>query len=154
MLRGFSLVHLFCRYLVITVLAAILLFSQLAQAESTSQMGRYLTVSHQALPQQVDLLSQTFQVRFPRCVCCVGDAIRYLLSCSGYRLVEPSMLSKSVQALLCQPLSQAHRKLGPMSLQDGLFTLTGQPFDLVVDPVHRLVGFQLNPGYQTLYREE
>ncbi len=155
MLRGFFVFsRCFCRVTAMVVFVGMLLLSLSVQAESTIQAGRYLTISQQALPEQVDLLSQTFQVQFSRSVCCIGDAIRYLLSHSGYRLVDPSMLSKSVQDLLCQPLPQTHRKLGPMSLQDGLFTLMGQPFDLVVDPVHRLVGFQLKLAYQTLYHEE
>lgn len=136
------------------VLVSLLLFSNFAQSASFTQVDRYLTLSHQALPEQSDLLSQTFQVHFPGNVFSVGDGVRYLLSCSGYRLMNVSMLSKSVQILLNQPLPKAHRKLGPISLRNGLLTLVGEPFALMVDPVHRLVGFQLKPNFQTVYVEE
>src|SRR5688500_14290153 len=115
----FVVSHGYYRCVAMVMLVGMLFFSTWAQAESVTPLGRYVMLSHQALPEQADLLSQTFQVRFPHTVCCVGDAIRYLLSCSGYQLVHPSRLSKSVQALLLQPLPRIHRKLGPMSLQDG-----------------------------------
>ena len=154
MFRGFSVVNIFCRCVAIMVLIGMLGFSLRAHAESATLVGRYLAVPLQALPEQANLLDQTFQVRFSRDVCSVGDAIRYLLRFSGYRLVNTVLLSKTVQVLLLQPLPQVHRKLGPLSLQDGLLTLVGHPFDLVVDPVHRLVGFRLKPAFQSLYGEE
>lgn len=138
----------------ILVLASLLLFSNFAQAADFTPVNRYLTLSQQALPEQADLLSQTFQVHFPRNVFSVGDAVRYLLSCSGYRLMNVSLLSKSVQILLNQPLPQAHRNLGPIALRKGLLTLVGEPFALIVNPVHRLVGFQLKPDFQTVYVEK
>jgi type IV pili sensor histidine kinase/response regulator len=44
--------------------------------------------------------------------------------------------------LLGFPLPEAHRSLGPMSLQHALETLAGPAFRLVEDPLHRLVSFE------------
>ena len=97
------------------------------------------------------MLQQTFQVRFPNQVKTISDAIHYLLRFSGYSLVDNTRLSKEAQAVIAQPLPNIDRQLGAMSLQDGLLTLVGQPFGLVVDPVHRLTSLRLKPTYQTIY---
>ncbi len=136
------------------MLVSLLLFANGAQAESSTPIDRYLTRTQQALPEQADLLSQTFHVHFPRSVFSVGDAVRYVLLCSGYRLMNVSLLPNPVQILLSQPLPQVHRKLGPITLREGLLTLMGEPFLLVVDPVHRCIGFRLKPNFQTIYCEE
>ena len=73
MLRGFSVVNGLL-YRCVVMLVGTLLFSMVAQAESSTQIARYLTASHQALPGQVNLLDQTFQVRFPHTVRRIGDA--------------------------------------------------------------------------------
>ncbi len=40
------------------------------------------------------------------------------------------------------PLPAVHRSLGPMTLRDALKTLAGPAFNLVQDPVHRLITFE------------
>ena len=47
-----------------------------------------------------------------------------------------------VIGLFALPLPEVHRQLGPMSLQQALETLAGPAFQLVEDPVHRLVAFE------------
>jgi conjugative transfer region protein (TIGR03748 family) len=136
------------------MIAGLLSTAFIAQAESTTKVARYLAIQNQALPGQMNLLDQTFQVHFSRDVCTIGDAMRYLLRFSGYRLVNAAVLSKATQAVLLQPLPETDRKLGPMRLQAGLLTLVGQPFGLVIDPVHRLIGLRLKPAFQSIYEEE
>lgn len=138
----------------ITVVLTALLFSasNFALADNATTVGRYLTVEKQALNAQSDLLQQTFQVRFPNQIKTIGDAIHYLLRFSGYSLIDNTRLSKEAQAVISQPLPSVDRQLGTMSLQDGLLTLAGQPFGLIVDPVHRLISLRLKPAYQTIYK--
>lgn len=140
------------RYTIAVITALFFCISNFALAESTTIVGRYLTVENQASNAQADLLQQTFQVRFPNQVKTISDAIHYLLCFSGYRLVDNTRLSKEAQAVIAQLLPSIDRQLGVMSLQDGLLTLAGQPFGLVVDPVHRLISLRLKPTYQVIYK--
>ncbi len=61
---------------------------------------------------------------------------------SGYRLATEAAADPMRSDLLGFPLPEAHRSLGPMSLQDALETLGGSAFRLVEDPLHRLVSFE------------
>ena len=137
-----------------SVVLTALLFSasNFALADNNTTVGRYLTVENQALTAQADLLQQTFQVRFPNQIKTIGDAIHYLLRFSGYSLVDNTKLSKEAQAVISQPLPSVDRQLGTHSLQDGLLTLVGQPFGLIIDPVHRLISLRLKPAYHTIYK--
>lgn len=136
------------------IFSGVLVFSGSVYAESSTQLARYLAVQNQPLPEQQNLLEQVFQVHFSRDVRTIGDAVHYLLRPSGYRLVDAHFFPKAAQSLLLQPLPEVDRKFGPMCLKDGLLTLVGFPFGLVVDPVHRLIGLRLKPDFQSTYAAE
>ena len=70
--------------------------------------------------------------------------MKFLLARSGYVLAEDSVLSKEAKALLRLPLPHIHRKIGPMTLDRALHTLSGDAFELVVDPVHRKIAYELS----------
>jgi conjugative transfer region protein (TIGR03748 family) len=125
-----------------------------SNTQSTTMIGRYLNVTNQPLPQQESLLDQTFEVRFPVSVKTVGDGMNYLLRFSGYSLVSENALISPAQQLMKLPLPQSERTLGPLTLRDGLLTLAGKPFGLLIDPVHRLIAFRLVKPYQSLYQEK
>jgi len=134
----------------ITIISLILLNQTVNADTQATQISRYITVQNQALVAQQNLLQQTFQVKFPNSVKTIEDAIKHLLRFSGYSLVEKNMLSKEAQNLLALPLPQTHRNLGPLSLEDGLITLIGNPYGLLIDPIHRLISVRLKPEYQHL----
>lgn len=138
----------------IVIIVGVLIFSGNVHAESVTPIARYLSVQNQPLPEQKNFLQQVFQVHFSRDVRTIGDAVHYLLRPSGYRLADEHFLPKEAQSLLLQPLPEVNRKLGPMRLKDGLETLVGFPFNLVIDPVHRLIGFRLKPDFQSIYGVE
>ena len=81
-------------------------------------------------------------VRFPERIQTVGEAVRYLLQRSGYRLATAESIGPDTVALFALPLPTVHRSLGPMALKDALETLAGPVFHLVQDPVHRLITFE------------
>ena len=56
----------------------------------------------------------------------------------------------SLSALLALPLPAVHRTLGPMRLDEALGALAGPAHTVVVDPVHRLVSFELRQRYASL----
>jgi type IV pili sensor histidine kinase/response regulator len=81
-------------------------------------------------------------VRFPERIQTVGEAVRYLLQRSGYRLATADSIGPDTAALFALPLPAVHQSLGPMTLRDALETLAGPAFHLVQDPVHRLITFE------------
>ena len=106
------------------------------------QVGRYASVRAAPTEAQANLLSTLVTVAFPAQVNTVGEAVQYLLSGSGYRLAAGTEADSARSDLLGLPLPEAHRRLGPLSLQDALETLGGPAFRLVEDPLHRLVSFE------------
>lgn len=111
--------------------------------EAMNQVGRYLTVEVKPKSEQLDLLSQTVQVRFPQEVLTVGDAMKYLLRFSGYDLVAPAVMDATLKTTLTKPLPVIDRELGPVTLKMGLIVLVGQAFYLTQDPINRVVNFHL-----------
>ena len=73
----------------------------------------------------------------------------YLLARSGYRLASPEASDPAMATLLSLPVPEVHRELGPVTLEQGLQTLAGPAYCLVVDHVHRLVSFELLPRYRS-----
>ncbi len=106
------------------------------------QVGRYSTLTTMPSPAQVDLLETTLNLRFPERIQTVGEATRYLLQRSGYRLVSEDVMAPETAALFTLPLPAVHRRLGPMTLREALVTLAGPAFLLVQDLAHRLVTFE------------
>ena len=119
----------------------------------TTQLGRYLTIDNKPKIAQMDLLSQTFQVRFPTSVQTIGDAMEYLLKQSGYSLIPEVKRSPELKATLSKPLPAIDRDFGPMKLKDGLSTLAGPVFTLVNDPLNRMVGFEIQKSFAALYQK-
>jgi type IV pili sensor histidine kinase/response regulator len=111
------------------------------QANDT-QVGRYSLLAATPTEGQAELLATTVTVRFPERIQTVGEAVRYLLQRSGYRLATPDSIGPDTVALFALPLPAVHRNLGPMTLRDALETLAGPAFHLVQDSVHRLVSFE------------
>jgi len=111
-----------------------------------SQVGRYSLLAATPTQAQAELLATTMTVRFPERIQTVGEAVRYLLQRSGYRLATAESIGPDTVALFALPLPAVHRNLGPMTLRDALETLAGPAFHLVQDPVHRLVTFERCAG--------
>ena len=112
------------------------------------QAGRYSLLAATPTPAQAELLATTMTVWFPERIQTVGEAVRYLLQRSGYRLAMAESIGPDTAALFALPLPAVHRSLGPMTLRDALETLAGPAFQLVQDPVHRLVTFERCVGRQ------
>ena len=114
-------------------------------------IGRYLSVADKPMLEQQHLLQQRVMIQFPKNILTLEEAVRFLLQFSGYQLVDVSSMPVSVQALLAQPLPEVDRTMGPMDLQHALTTLAGEPFYVLVDPVHRLISFKMKSLYHDLY---
>ncbi len=138
----------FIRYISCVFIAIAL--SQSVYAED-SIIGQYMTVNHKPQSEQVDLLSQAIQVRFPQSIQTIGDAINYLLKISGYSLVDVNQRSDGLKITLTKPLPLIDRDYGPMRLKEALTTLSGPAFYLVSDPINRTVNFKLKSKFIKTY---
>lgn len=139
-----------------TIAAALFVVSSVVNAETSAdhhapsvtieavQTGRYTHVKNIPPIDQLNPLKVVVRTRIPQSVTTVGESVEFLLVRSGYGLAEASVLSEEAEAMLSLPLPQIHRTLGPMSLDKALQTLSGEAFALVVDPVHRIVAFELS----------
>ena len=107
-----------------------------------AQVGRYSLLTAAPTKAQTELLATTVDVRIPGRIQTVGEAVRYLLQRSGYRLATVESIGPDTATLFALPLPAVHRSLGPMTLKDALETLAGPVFNLVQDPVHRLISFE------------
>ena len=102
----------------------------------------------------MDLLAVIIEIRFPQSINSVGQALENMLVNSGFRLAELSAADPSLSILLNSPLPNVHRSLGPVSLRTALNTLSGPSWDLIIDPVHRLVSFELKQDYSFSFEND
>ena len=112
-----------------------------AQAAET-RVGRYSVMRLEPTPAQRDPLAMPVLAALPATVTDVGEAIRSLLTPSGYRLANKAASHPAQAALLALPLPDSHRQLAPLPLRTALQVLMGPAFHLVVDPIHRLIAFE------------
>ena len=138
------------------IAVAMCCFSTLASAESkpldigesnrieVMQTGRYTYVKNIPPVDQLNPLKVVIKTRIPQSVETVGQTVEFLLVRSGYVLADKTVLSEEAKTLLSLPLPQVHRNIGPMTLDKALHTLSGDAFELVVDPVHRKVAYELS----------
>lgn len=105
--------------------------------------GRYTSVKNIAPVDQLNPLKVVIKTKLPQSIATVREAVDFLLVRSGYTMAEDGVLSAEAKTLMALPLPAVHRELGPMTLDRALHTLSGDAFVLVVDPVHRKIGYEL-----------
>jgi len=137
-------------------LSAILLLSASCEAAvnvaNNINVGRYLSVPEKPKNDQINLLNQQIQIKFPQNILTIKQAIQFLLRFRGYHLCANDQLDEATTQMLNQLLPEVDREFGPMTLKQGLQTLSGNMFYLLVDPVNRLIGFKLKPAYSKIYQ--
>ena len=114
----------------------------LTEMRSLMQTGRYSVMAVQPSDGQRDLLSVTTTIALPNEITRVGEALRWLLRDSGYRLAADTVLTEEVKAMLELPLPSVHRHFTSMPLKTVIALMVGPSFQLVQDPVHRLIAFE------------
>lgn len=108
------------------------------------RQGRYTLVELRPDLAQRDLQRQIIDLRIPATPdSTVGDALRYVLLRSGYRLCDGDT---ALSTLLALPLPAAHRRLGPLELRQALQLLAGNAWRLVVDEQTRQACFVSVPA--------
>lgn len=111
------------------------------RAATDTRTGRYARTRSTPTTAQHDPLSALVEARLSGGMHTLGEAFESLLRGTGYLLVARP--PRDMQLLLSRQLAVVHRFLGPISVRSALRTLAGPQWDLVEDPVHRLVAFEL-----------
>ena len=135
------------------IVIALLIFTALsahANTDDTISTGRYSAVPNAPSFEQTNPLRVIIKTKVPQAVKTVEGAITYLLMRSGYSLVNKASMSEKAQSLLALDLPQVHRSLGPMTLDVALRALSGNAFELIVDPVNRKISFELTTHLERL----
>lgn len=120
----------------------------IANQYESVHISRYITVENKPKQAQINLLSQTVQVRFPQKVRTIQEAMEYLLNFSGYSLVADSDRSLELKITLGKPLPLIDRELGAMPLKTALIVLAGSAFELLQDPINREINFCLKAKFK------
>lgn len=123
-------------------LLPLLLSTPLAHSESIA-VGRYtrIAVSAPSAPLSTPVLSKFVAPRV------IGDAVTLILARTGYRLAGARNADPMQAQLLEMNLPDAHRDLSAMRSIDALVLLGAPGYRVMVDHVHRLVGFEVKPRY-------
>ena len=114
------------------------------------QLSRYTQLRNIPPVDQMNPLRVVVKTEIPQNIKTIGNTVKFLLIRSGYKLANESVLSHETKALLSLSLPQIHRKLGPMTLDTLLSTLAGESFSLLVDPVHRKIGYELTSNLERI----
>ena len=133
-----------------TVICAFIFWANAYAVTNYTQFGRYITVTNAPRGHGSYGLNGTVQRQFPNSIKTVGQAIRYTLQQTEYQLLPASQTSVSVRQMYNKPLPTYLRSIGPMSLKKALLTLSDNVYQLVVDPVHRLITYKVRSEYRTL----
>lgn len=141
-----------------SILAVVILgafsYSAASEVNADSEViktGRYTIIKNAVNSDQAHPLKVVIGTRLPQSVVTIEDAVKYLLSRSGYQLADISELSDEAIVLLGHELPAVQRTISQVTLDKALMMLAGDAFDLVVDPLHRRIGFELKPNMVSLY---
>ncbi len=111
--------------------------------ESSLQISRYVDLLPGPTEAQRNPLHMVLpNVLFNHNIKSVGQAIHFLLKDTGYKLTRHHP-DRRVHQMFRLSLPKIHRRMGPLTLEQALKTLSGEPWVLAVDPINRLVSFQL-----------
>ena len=123
-------------------LLPLLLSTPLAHSE-TIAVGRYtrIAISAPSAPLSTPVLSKFVAPRV------IGDAVTLILARTGYRLAAARNADPMQAELLAMTLPDAHRDLSAMRSIDALVLLGAPGYRVMVDHVHRLVGFEVKPRF-------
>lgn len=134
---------LFCGLGVVIVNNAALATEQpVTPRKSVAQVDRYSVVATGPTAGQRNLLSVTEVISIANNIETIGDALRWVLRDSGYRLAASPVLTEEVRVMLELPLPAVHRRFEPMPLKTVMGLIVGPAFYIVQDPVHRLIAFE------------
>lgn len=129
------------------LLTAILLV--LAASAAAAPQGEYYGSGYTIISQEHgndDLQATVYRQLTPGTV---GQALPQLLDGTGWRLADSHAADDRIYRLYNQPLPEHKLRIGPMPLDQALSWIAGDGWALVVDPVNRLVSFEVEVRYDS-----
>lgn len=96
-------------------------------------------------PQAIDLDQTVYKTIKGRTVL---EGLLGILQGSGYQLAAERAADPEIHRLYGQPYPESQRTVGPQALKAVLERLAGPAWLLVVDPVNRLVSFEVRATFQ------
>jgi conjugative transfer region protein (TIGR03748 family) len=132
------------------LLASVASLTTWAAEKEIVQVARYSTITPLPSAAQAEPLNAVVSIVFPEEFTTADEALHYVLRRSGYRLARAGAADPATSVLAKQPLPEVHRRLGPITVASALTTLAGPAWSMVMDPVHRLVSFELVPEYAAI----
>ena len=116
-------------------------YSQSSQ-NSNNHYGRGYTIINPVEIANADL-SQTINVSVK--ANSIGQGLEVILKNTGWRLERGEGADPKLHRLLSGPWPDKWTWIGPDNLGNVLQTIGGQGWQLVIDPVNRLVSYEVNP---------
>ena len=131
------------RYRLLTATLLVLAASAAAATPQGEYYGSGYTIISQAHGND-DLQATVYRQLAPGTV---GQALPQLLDGTGWRLADRYAADDRIYRLYDQPLPEHKLRIGPMPLDQALTWIAGDGWALVVDPVNRLVSFEVEARY-------
>lgn len=78
----------------------------------------------------------------------IQEGLQLLLKNTGWRLSGIAANNPKILSLYNAPWPEHWTFLGPDQLDNILITIGGEGWQLVVDPVNRLIGYEIKPQFQ------
>lgn len=124
-------------------LLALTIMAVSAPALSTEdvRLSRYSIVNPDVKYEQKHPLETVIDIRIPPSVNTVEDAIKYVLSRSGYTLLPLSKSDPEIKITYQKEIPYVHRQFKMVTVRNAITALAGEPYTLVVDPIRREVTF-------------
>ena len=122
-----------------------------ANAQTRFETGRYTTITNTVSYAQSHPMEVLVNSQLPQSIVTIRDAVDFLLLRSGYALANEDVHSTAALTLLSHQVPQVQRIIRQITLTKALNMLAGGSYELVVDPVHRKITFDLTPDMQKLY---
>lgn len=127
------------------------LFSTIAYSENniqhTVKTNRYTHTDTTPETSQENLLSVVVTTQFPTTVKTIGEALKFILPQSGYRLDETDKVGDSQYYLYELLLPETQRTFDTVTLRSILEVLGNESYTLNVNPVKRTISYQLLERY-------
>ena len=131
------------RYRLLTATLLVLAASAATAAPQGEYYGSGYTIISQAHGND-DLQATVYRQLAPGTV---GQALPQLLDGTGWRLADRYAADDRIYRLYDQPLPEHKLRICPMPLDQALTWIAGDGWALVVDPVNRLVSFEVEARY-------
>ena len=119
----------------------------LAASAAAAPQGEYYGSGYTIISQEHgndDLQATVYRQLSPGTI---GQALPQLLDGTGWRLADSYAADDRIYRLYNQPLPEHKLRIGPMPLDQALGWIAGDGWALVVDPVNRLVSFEVEARY-------